>query len=90
MSTIIVKKGERKVKKQMQVIVTFLLILSFVMTSVLSGDYINVKAETNNVRVEINESEESEKENAYEEEDVEKDVEISYKITGQVFIIWKK
>lgn len=70
-------------KKQMQVIVTFLLILSSVMTSVLSGDYINVKAETNDVRVEINESEESEKENAYEEEDVEKDVEISYKITGQ-------
>ncbi len=31
-------------KKQIQVIITYLLIVSFIMTSVLSGNYINVQA----------------------------------------------
>jgi hypothetical protein len=31
-------------KKQIQVIITYLLIVSFIMASVLSGNYINVQA----------------------------------------------
>ncbi len=70
-------------KKQIQIIITYLLILSFVMTSVLSGDYINVKAEKSDAGLVVDESDESEEEDGYEEEEIEREVEISYKIAGQ-------
>ncbi len=70
-------------KKQIQIIITYLLILSFVMTSVLSGDYINVKAEKSDAGLVVYESDESEEEDGYEEEEIEREVEISYKIAGQ-------
>ncbi len=73
-------------KKTFKVIVTYLLILSLLMTSVLSVDFANIKAEANEEVVTEeaeNNEDEVDEEDEDEEYEIEQEVELTYQITSQ-------
>lgn len=73
-------------KKQIRMIISYMLLLSFIMTITLYVDFADLEAQTNAHELSTDEPESGADGGDFEdfeEEDIEKEVEISYKITDQ-------